>query len=139
MGYPRVLLADDHLEIRERIADMLKDNFDIVGSVGNGQEALLATLTLKPDLLISDICMPIIDGIQLACKLQKSGCDTKIIILTVHNDADFVEAAFSSGALGYVLKPNVGTDLIPAIQEALEKRQFTSELLLHRFMRLETY
>lgn len=138
MGYPRVLLADDHSEIRDRIADMLKDNFDIVASVGNGQEALLATLTLKPDLLISDICMPIIDGIQLACKLRNFGCDTKIIILTVHNDADFVEAAFSSGALGYVLKLNVGTELIPAIQEALEGRQFTSELLLHRFARLES-
>ena len=133
MGYPQVLLADDQAEIRERVANMLKDNFDIVASVGNGQEALLATLAIKPDLLISDICMPIIDGIQLACKLRNSGCDTKIIILTVHNDADFAEAAFSSGALGYVLKPNIETDLKPAIHKVLEGRQFTSELLLHRF------
>ena len=124
MGYPRVLLADDHSEIRERIADMLKDNFDIVASVGNGQEALLATLTLKPDLLITDISMPILDGIQLASQLRDLGCSTKIIFLTVHNDTDYVEAAFSSGALGYVLKPNMETDLKPAIQEALEGRVY---------------
>lgn len=129
MRYPRLLLADDHGEVRERIADMLKDNFDIVASVGNGQDALLATLTLNPDLLISDICMPLLDGIQLAYQLRISGCKTKIIFLTIHNDADYVQAAFSAGALGYVLKPNVGTDLMPAIQQALEGRQFTSELL----------
>jgi DNA-binding NarL/FixJ family response regulator len=132
MPYLRVLVADDHAGFRERITEMLEGDFDIIASVGNGKEALLATLTLQPDLLITDISMPILDGVQLACKLRNSGCNTKIIFLTVHDDADYVEAVFATGALGYVLKANVGTDLLLAIQEVLEGRQFTSELPLHR-------
>ena len=139
MGNARVLLADDHSEIRERIADILEHRFDIVASVENGQKALSASLMLKPDILITDISMPILDGIQLASQLRELGYSTKIIFLTVHDDADYVEAAFSTGALGYVLKSNVATDLMPAIHEALKGRRFTSELMHNRYTRRDTH
>lgn len=130
MGKVRVLLADDHAEIREIVADMLKADFDIVGSVANGREGLAAALRLKPDILIADISMPLLDGIQLASQLQTSGCRTKILFLTVHRDCDYVETAFSAGACGYVLKPRVATDLIAALRAALEGRKFTSDFHL---------
>lgn len=133
MAYPRIILADDHAEIRKKIADMLMDNFDVVASVANGREAVLATLKFKPDLLITDISMPILDGIQVASQLRDLGYNTRIIFLTVHRDCDYVQAAFSVGAFGYVLKPKVSNDLITAIQAALEGRQFSSDLSLHQF------
>lgn len=132
MGYARVLLADDHPDIREAVAALLNPEFDIVGSVTNGRDGLAAVLSLKPDILITDISMPILDGIQLAFQLRDLGCTTKIIFLTVHSDRDYLEAAFSAGVVGYVLKSNIVTDLLSAIQAALEGRQFTSDCDVHR-------
>lgn len=132
MGCARVLLADDHADIREAVAALLNAEFDIVGSVTNGREGLAAVLRLKPDILITDISMPILNGIQLASQLQTLGCKTKIVFLTVHRDCDYVETAFSAGACGYVLKARVATDLISAIRAALEGRQFISDFDLDR-------
>lgn len=132
MVAPRILLADDNAEIRDRVAAMLKGDFEIVGSVSNGRDALVAVLKLQPDILITDISMPLLDGIQLASQLRHLGCITKIIFLTVHGDGDYVEAAYGAGAVGYVLKATIVTDLISAIGAALEGRQFASEFHLDR-------
>jgi DNA-binding NarL/FixJ family response regulator len=126
MGCPRVLLADDLPEMLQKVTQLLQDDFDVVGSAQNGQEAIEAAKPLNPDLLVLDISMPILDGIQAASRLRGLGCKAKVIFLTVHEDRDYVEAAFSVGALGYVLKSRVATDLIPAVQEALLGHKFTS-------------
>ena len=126
MGCARVVLADDLPEMLEKVTQLLKDDFDVVGSAQNGQEAIEAAKTFNPDLLVLDISMPILNGIQVASRLRGSGCKAKVIFLTVHEDRDYVEAAFSAGALGYVLKSRVATDLIPAVQEALQGHKFTS-------------
>ena len=126
MGCARVVLADDLPEMLEKVTQLLKDDFDVVGSAQNGQEAMEAAKTFNPDLLVLDISMPILNGIQVASRLRGSGCKAKVIFLTVHEDRDYVEAAFSAGALGYVLKSRVATDLIPAVQEALQGHKFTS-------------
>jgi len=110
----------------QKVTQLLQDDFDVVGSAQNGQEAIEAAETLDPDLLVLDISMPILNGIQVASRLRDSGCRAKVIFLTVHEDRDYVEAAFSAGGLGYVLKSRVATDLIPAAQEALRGHEFTS-------------
>ena len=126
MGRPRVVLADDLPEMLRKVTQLLQDDFDVVGSAQNGQEAMEAAKTLNPDLLVLDISMPILNGIQVASRLRDSGCRAKVIFLTVHEDRDYVEAAFSVGALGYVLKSRVATDLMLAAQEALLGHKFAS-------------
>lgn len=126
MGCPRVVLADDLPEMLRRVTQLLQDDFDVVGSAQNGQEAMEAAETLHPDLLVLDISMPILNGIQVASRLRDSGCRARIIFLTVHEGRDYVEAAFSVGALGYVLKSRVATDLKLAAQEVLLGHKFTS-------------
>jgi len=126
---PRVLLADDLREVHEKVAELLQDDFDIVGCAFDGEQALEAAVTLNPDLLILDISMPRFNGIQVASRLRQTSCKAKVIFLTVQEDQDYVEAAFSLGARGYVLKRRFTTDLIPAIEEALQGRRFISESL----------
>lgn len=126
MGCPRVFLADDLRDIRERVKELLKKDFDIVGSAHNGQEAIQAATVLNPELLVLDISMPGLDGIQVASRLRESGCKSKVVFLTMHEDRDYVEAAFSVGALGYVVKSRIASDLIPALQSALRGQKFTS-------------
>ena len=120
MAKVRVLLADDHGAMIARVRWQLGEEFDIVGTAGNGQEAIDAVLRLDPDVLVIDISMPLVDGFQAAARIRDAGCKTKVIFLTVHEGADFVSAAFSSGASGYVIKSRLSTDLAPAIQDALD-------------------
>ena len=127
MGCPRVLIADDLPEIHWSVAQLLRNHFELVGSAYNGKEAIEAASTLNPDVLILDISMPLLNGFQVASRLREKDCKAKLIFLTVHDDQDYVEAAFSIGALGYVLKPRITTDLISAIEAALQGRRFTSE------------
>ena len=125
----RVLLADDHAAILDQVRLELGEDFDIVGSVRNGRDAVDAALRLNPDVLVTDISMPILDGLQAARHLRSSNCRTKIVFLTIHADPDFVAAALSTGAFGYVTKPHLSTDLIPAIREALAGHVFVSRAI----------
>ena len=126
MGCPRLLLADDLPEIRERVTELLRPHFDIVAVAQSGQQAIEAATILNPDLLVLDISMPILDGIQVASRLRDMGCRAIVVFLTVHEDPDYVEAAFSVGASAYVFKSRVATDLVSAIQGALQGRRFIS-------------
>jgi DNA-binding NarL/FixJ family response regulator len=123
----RVLLADDAPEMLEKISWLLRDNFEIVGRAQDGKAALDAAeaLDLNIDLVILDISMPLLNGIQVASKLRERGCKAKVIFVTVHQDVDYIEAAFSVGASGYVLKFRVATDLIPTVEAALQANLFT--------------
>ena len=126
MEYPRILLADDEPEMIRAVAQLLDGKFEIVATVDNGQSLIEDASRLDPDLLVLDISMPVMNGIEAARHLKKLGSRAKVIFLTVHGDRDFIEAAFSAGALGYVLKPRLATDLLPAIREALQGRTFVS-------------
>jgi DNA-binding NarL/FixJ family response regulator len=126
MESPRVLLADDLPEMLETVTQLLQDDFEIVGYAQDGEEAIKSAKTLNPDLLILDIEMPFRNGIQVASHLRDSGCRAKVIFLTVHEDLDYVEAAWFVGALGYVLKSRIASDLLPAVQEVLEGHRFIS-------------
>lgn len=129
MGKIRVLLADDHQTILERVCGVLGEDFDIVGTATNGRDAVVATLRLHPDVLVIDISMPILNGLQAALQLQSAKVETKIVFLTVHTGQDFVKAALSTGASAYITKADVTTDLIPAIHEAIAGRIFISSSL----------
>lgn len=105
---------------------VLRDEFEVVGTVNNGIRALELAIRLSPDVLVLDISMPEGNGIEAACQLKTLGSSARVIFLTMHRDPEFVEAALSVGALGYVLKPSLATDLVPAIWTALAGDTFVS-------------
>jgi DNA-binding NarL/FixJ family response regulator len=123
---PRVLLADDHRVVLERVLSFLVSDFDVVGTANNGRDLVAEALRLQPDVIVLDIAMPILTGIEAAHKLREARSTVKLVFLTVHEEAAFVHACFAEGGLGYVKKSRPGTDLIPAINEALAGRCFVS-------------
>ncbi len=125
----RVLLADDHKAMLERVAGLLRSECDVVGTVTDGQKVLEAARALKPDVLVLDISMPVMNGIETAHHLKKAGHKARIVFLTVHDDPDFAREALEAGALGYVIKPRIASDLVTAIKEAYAGRLFLSPSL----------
>ncbi|HEU4712354.1 MAG TPA: response regulator transcription factor [Pyrinomonadaceae bacterium] len=122
----RVLVAEDHAVVRTSVVRLLSKNYDVVGIVGNGQALLEAVEKLEPDVLVVDVSLPIISGFEAANILKRTERPSKIVFLTVHNDPDFVRAARDAGALGYVLKQQMNTDLPEAIEKASAGEYFTS-------------
>jgi len=129
MGSVRILLADDHQTVLKTVARMLAGDFDVVGAVENGKLAVEAVAALDPDIVVLDISMPVMDGLEAASLLKQSGSRARVIFLTVQAQPEFVSAAFSAGAKGYVLKAHLVTDLVPAIREVLQGRAFASSSL----------
>ena len=123
---PRILLADDHLLVLEQVTTFLQPTFEIVGVAHNGVEMVSEALRLSPDIIVADITMPKLKGIEAARRLREMGATAAIVFLTVHEDSEFVEACLAAGALGYVLKSRMKTDLIPAINAALSGQCFVS-------------
>jgi DNA-binding NarL/FixJ family response regulator len=123
---PRVLLADDHPTILALTADALVGEFLVIGRVGDGYELLAEAERLHPDVIVLDITMPRLDGIEAARQLQRSQRPARLVFLTVHEDADYARAALDAGGLGYVVKTRLASDLLPAIRAALADRPFIS-------------
>jgi DNA-binding NarL/FixJ family response regulator len=124
----RVLVADDLSPVLSAVAALLPESFDLVGMVSDGRTALETTLELKPDLVILDISMPEMNGIEVARELRKQHSNAKIVFLTVHEDSDILATCLAAGGLGYVVKLLMDSDLISAINEALAGRVFVSRL-----------
>jgi DNA-binding NarL/FixJ family response regulator len=122
----RVVLADDHREVIAKVRGILGDEFEVVDAVDNGMQAVKAVIALDPDVLVTDISMPLLNGLQAARNIQKLNCRAKIVVLTIHEDGDFIAAALSAGASGYVSKRRLSIDLVFAIHEALNGRTFVS-------------
>ena len=106
----------------------MEPTFDVVGAVEDGEALVEAAGNLQPDVIITDISMPKLNGIEAADRLRESGSSSKIVFLTVHADPDFVQAALKTGALAYVSKSRITTDLLIAIEEALKGRIFVSPM-----------
>lgn len=121
-----MLLADDHAAVLAQVVKQLTGTFEIVGSVGNGLDLLTAAARMDPEVVVLDITMPGLDGIEAARQLRRVGCQAKLVFLTVHNDPDYVHAAFQAGGTAYVIKSRLATDLVTAIDEALAGRAFVS-------------
>ena len=124
MARARILVADDHEEVRNKIVQLLKRQFDVLGAVCDGPEFLEAVNELKPDLCVLDISMPKMSGIEVAYRIKQSHSQTKIVFLTLHDDFDFRAAALETGAEGYVTKARMGGDLLFAVKEVLAGRRF---------------
>jgi DNA-binding NarL/FixJ family response regulator len=124
----RALLADDHAAILERAAQALGRDHQIVGTVTNGLDALEAAARLLPDVIVLDISMPGMTGLEVASRLRDAGNTAVIVFLTVHEDQEFVDAARATGAAGYVVKSRLASDLAKAVAEALLGRPFVSPL-----------
>ena len=129
MSKTRVLLADDYRPLLESVLRLLRPEFEIVGEAQNGQALVEAALKLKPDVIVTDISMPILNGIEAAKRLREAGSTSKIVFLTVVPNPDFIATCMATGALGYVIKARLGTDLEPAIREAVAGRIFISPAL----------
>jgi DNA-binding NarL/FixJ family response regulator len=129
MSKARVLLADDHPGISDCVEVLIESNHEVVGKVRDGKDLVETAHRLHPDIIITDISMPIFSGIEAGRKLKQSGCRAKLIFLTLHSDNDFVDACFGIGAFGYVLKCSMDSDLLPAISEALAGRRFISRII----------
>jgi DNA-binding NarL/FixJ family response regulator len=125
----RVLLGDDHIIILEGVRHILEPHFDVVGAVSDGRALLAAVRELHPDVVVADISMPLLNGIEVARQLQKSQAGPKIIFLTMHPDATYATEAFRAGASGYVLKSSAADELVRAIQEALLGRVYVTPLV----------
>jgi len=129
MRRPRLLLADDHTLLLEGIRLLLEPEFDLVGSVEDGQALLAAAKTLKPDIILLDISMPVLNGIDAAHGLRKLLPSAKLIFLTMHSDPDYVAEAFRAGASGYLLKRAAASELLTAIREVMKGNHYMSPLV----------
>jgi DNA-binding NarL/FixJ family response regulator len=125
----RVLLADDHSAILAHTGRLLGGEFEIVGTVGNGLDLIEAASRLDPDVVVLDITMPGLDGIEAARRLLDAGCRAKLVFFTVHEDPDYVRAGMDAGGAAYVAKARLASDLIPAIHAALAGLFFVSPTL----------
>jgi len=128
---PRILLADDHRAMLDREVSLLQSSFEIVGIVNDGRALIGEAHRLQPDVIVLDISMPIMTGIEAAHELIQSGSTAKLVFLTVHQEAAFVHKCFSEGGIAYVIKSRMVTDLIPAINEALSDHSFVSPSVVH--------
>ena len=126
MARTRILLADDYKGMCDRAVRLLEPEFEVIGVVRDGSALLEAASKMQPDVCVIDISMPILSGIEAATRLKQSGSTTKIIFLTVHEDPDFVQAALETGALGYVLKSRMASDLRAAVKVAMGGQVFIS-------------
>jgi DNA-binding NarL/FixJ family response regulator len=124
-----VVLADDSEEVLTELREELGKEFEILRAVANGEEAVDAVLHLDPDVLVLDIAMPILNGIQASLRIRKNHPRTKVLFLTIHEQVEYISAAFSSGASGYVTKRRLANDLALAIREVMQGRRFLSPSL----------
>jgi DNA-binding NarL/FixJ family response regulator len=129
MTRPRVLLADDHQIVAEGLRSLLEPEFELVGIVADGRAALAAVETLRPDVVVLDITMPSLNGIEAARQLEAAGSTVKVIFLTMHRDAAYAARALDAGAVGFVLKHAAAAELVTAIRHALQGRIYVTPLI----------
>lgn len=134
MKLPRILLADDHRIVAEGLRSLIEPEFELVGIVEDGRALLDAAEQLRPDVIIADISMPLLNGIEAVRQLRKSNKDVRVIFLTMHPDVTYVVSAFEAGALGYVLKHSAPSELKKAIRSVLNGKKYVTSLLSNDFI-----
>ncbi|HET6574372.1 MAG TPA: response regulator transcription factor [Fimbriiglobus sp.] len=128
MKRPRILLADDHRLLREAFARLLETDCDVVGSVADGRALLAAAADLRPDIVVLDIAMPLLNGLDAARQLKREMPEVKVIFLTMSEDPDVAAEAFRVGASGYLLKNSAASELLQAIREVSRGRSYVTPL-----------
>jgi len=124
-----VLIADDHASVMERLVSLLEKRFEIVGAVANGSRLLEEATRLRPDVVVTDISMPGVNGIEALARLKRAHPDARVILLTMHAEAELVHEALRSGASGFVMKFSAGEELPTAIDEVMQGRIYVTPSL----------
>jgi DNA-binding NarL/FixJ family response regulator len=124
---PSVLLADDHSGIVEMVSELLAPDYQIAGVRGDGASAVSAAEQLKPDVIVMDVTLPVLNGIEATREIRSAGSKSEIVLLSAHDDSDYVEYAFEAGAKGYVVKSRMNRELLFALREVLAGRRFVSK------------
>jgi len=126
---PRVLLADDHRLVAEALKSLLAPEFDLVGVVEDGRALVEAARTQRPDVIVADVTMPHLNGIDALVRLRQGGDQVPVVFLTMHRDVTFARRALDAGASGFVLKHSAPAELISAIRAALEGKTWLTPQL----------
>ncbi len=129
MAAIRVLLADDHAVVAEGLEALLNRSFDLLRVVHDGRALLDSVEELRPDVVVTDISMPLLNGIDAVRQIKRIRPDTKVVMLTMHGEVELAVEAFRAGASGYVLKTSPGEELVTAIQEAAKGRSYLTPLI----------
>ena len=124
-----VVLADDHQVVRDGLKTLLEAQADIrvVGSVADGREAVASAAQLKPDVVVMDISMPDMNGVEAARRIHAARAETRIVMLSMHSDAEHVYRALEAGATGYLLKNSAGSELVAAVRAVHVGRRYLTE------------
>jgi DNA-binding NarL/FixJ family response regulator len=126
---PRIVLADDHVLVTDGMSSLLRSDFDVVAAVENGRALIEAVQRLDPDVVITDMQMPVLNGIDAAAQLTKLKARAKVIVLTMHPDVSYAVRAFQSGAAGFVLKHAAYAELATAIREVMKGRTYLTPMI----------
>jgi DNA-binding NarL/FixJ family response regulator len=122
----RVVVADDHQPLLDRVVKTLAHEFSVVATVNDGRQLVDAEAELHPDVLVVDVCMPGMSGLEAAACIRRRGSRVPVVCLTAYEETEMIEAAWEAGILGYVTKASLASDLVPAVRAALEGRRFVS-------------
>lgn len=128
MRRPRVLLADDHRLVREAFARLLEPGCEVVGGVADGRALLHVAAELRPDIVVLEVAMPLLNGLDAARQLKRQAPEIKLIFLTVSEDPDLAAEAFRAGASGFLLKNSAASELIKSVQEVAQGRSYVTPL-----------
>jgi len=126
---PRVLLADDHALVAAGLSKLLESEFDLVGTVSDGRALVSAAQSDRPDVVLLDISMPNLNGLEAARQIHTAAPECKLVFVTVHSDPAYVAEAFRCGASGYVLKRSAASELATAVREVLNERMYLTPLI----------
>lgn len=126
---PRILIADDHQLVVEGLRKLLEDEFEVVGTVDNGHALLTAAGRLKPDVILADVSMPLLNGIDACARLRGLVPSSRVVVLTMHADRSYAAEAFKAGAAGYVLKRSATSELVRAIHTVLRGQRYVARAL----------
>lgn len=129
MAKAKVLLADDHALVADGLVNLMKDDFDLVGVVHDGRALVDAADRLRPDVIVTDITMPVMNGLDAIRQIRTRRPDARIVVLTMHRDAHLAAEAFRCGASGYLLKISSSEELIAAIREVAQGRSYVTTMM----------
>ena len=132
----RILIADDHRMVAEGLRSLLAPDYELVEIVENGRALFEAARRLQPDLIVADISMPLLNGLDAVEQIRSLGCQAKVIFLTMHKDAMYAARALRSGATGFLLKHSASEELLTAIQEVLAGRMYITPVIAELLDRL---
>jgi DNA-binding NarL/FixJ family response regulator len=129
MSKPRILIADDHQILAEGLRGLLEPEFEVVGVVADGRELVTAAKKHQPDVIIADVTMPSLNGIEAAKQLRDVGVMAKVVFLTMHRDVAYARLAMEAGAAGFVLKHSLASELVTAVREAIRGQTYVTPMI----------